>query len=70
MMTDIRLEPCPFCGRSVQYNFNIDLVPDGIRCDQCHYIVRFTRIKLRPHDRCEVPMKAMMEIWNRRANNG
>ena len=61
-----RLEPCPFCGEPVRYNYNADLEPDGIACFNCHIVVRFPRIHVRPFDKFEVAMGEMAEIWNRR----
>lgn len=61
-----RLEPCLFCGGRVSYVYNADLEPDGIACMNCHIVVRFPRIHVRPFDKFEVAMGEMAEIWNRR----
>lgn len=62
-----RLETCPFCGEPVRYVYNADLEPDGIACMNCHIVVRFPRIHVRPFDKFEVAMGEMADIWNRRA---
>lgn len=61
-----KLKPCPFCGSEVQINFNIDFEPDGIRCDECHMIVRYPRIKPKAREPFGACMDAMAERWNRR----
>lgn len=61
-----RLALCPFCGKPVHYVYNADLEPDGIACFNCHIVVRFPRIHVRPFDKFEVAMGEMAEIWNRR----
>ena len=58
-----RMEPCPVCGRPVSYVYNADLEPSGIACMNCHIVVRFPCIHVRPF---EVAMGEMAEIWNRR----
>ena len=62
----ITLKPCPFCGRKVDYNYNIDLELDGVHCMACHMIIRFSRVKARPSDKYEVVMEQIAERWNRR----
>lgn len=65
---DDKLKPCPFCGsKMVRYVWNIDMEPDGITCYDCHIVVRFSRITVRPREYFEVAMGKMADIWNRRA---
>ncbi len=62
----IDLEPCPFCGSPAWFNYNMDLEPDGIRCDNCRYVIRFTRIRQRSGEKFEMTMQRLAEAWNRR----
>lgn len=61
-----RLKPCPFCGKKAVINFNAEFEPDGIRCDACHIIVRYPRIKVKSGEPFIVCMEQMAEAWNRR----
>lgn len=62
----IDLKECPFCGKPVQFNYNLELTPDGVVCMNCHMIAKYTRIKCKNTDPFEVPMKQIAERWNRR----
>ncbi len=63
-----KLDPCPFCGGDVRFNYNLDLEPDGIACMKCSYILRFTRISHKGKDAFGVTMQRLTEAWNRRVN--
>lgn len=61
------LKPCPFCGSPAEFNYDIDLEPSGIRCMNCHILVRFMRMeRLKKNEPFEKNMKYMADIWNRR----
>ena len=55
-MSDIKLKPCPFCGKGI-LSVHIDYM---IQCMECKTIFVQPQSKV-PH--------SMLEIWNRRANN-
>ena len=63
----IILKNCPFCGQEPDFTYNLDLVPDGIKCRTCHIVVRYPRIRAKPKDKFEVVMQQMADCWNRRA---
>lgn len=62
------LKPCPFCGGKVDFNYNIELEPDGIICNNCKTVLRFMRVRHKKNDPYGVVMDRMAEIWNRRIN--
>lgn len=62
------LKRCPFCGGEPYFVYNIEMEPDGIRCSNCHIVIRFPRIKVKGGEKFEVAMGKMAEIWNRRVN--
>ena len=64
----VELKPCPHCGGKVDYNFDLKLMPDGVKCRRCKMIVHYYGIKYKSTDRFEVPMSQIAELWNRRAN--
>lgn len=64
----IILEPCPFCGGKVDFSFNIELEPDGIRCGRCKFILRYPRIRITKNtEPFSVVMDKMANEWNKRA---
>ena len=66
-MTEKPLKPCPFCGSDVDFNYNIELLPDGVLCRNCRSLTRFMRIK--PLQKGEVMgdvMKRIADRWNQR----
>ena len=66
-MDSEKLKPCPFCGNDLSYfTHNLDLEPDGITCQRCHIVVRFSRISVKGGEKFEVAMNKMAEVWNRR----
>lgn len=63
----IELKPCPFCGGEAEYNYNMELIPDGIRCMKCKYILRYLGMpKATGATPFEKIMEPMAERWNRR----
>ncbi len=67
MENKLALKPCPLCNSRVNYNFNSDFEPDGVACQNCHYILRFMRIKHQKGTTCEATLTKIAEAWNRRA---
>ena len=66
----INLKPCPFCGGQAVFNYSIDLLPDGIRCSDCKYIMRFWGMpKATQTTRMIEIMEPMAERWNKRECN-
>lgn len=62
------LKPCPFCGGKVEFNFNIELEPDGVRCARCKYILRYPSIRVKKStEPFSVVMDKMADKWNTRA---
>lgn len=62
------LKPCPLCGGKVDFNYNIELEPDGIFCRQCRTLTRFMgKPALKRHEPFGVAMDWIKERWNRRA---
>lgn len=59
--------PCPFCGKKVRFNFNIDFGIDGIWCPTCHAMTRFPKIKDNGIENIGVIAEKWAGIWNRRA---
>ena len=61
------LKPCPFCGGKVDFNYNMELIPDGIRCLKCWYVIRYMKMpKTTQTTKFSEIMKPMAERWNRR----
>ena len=60
------LSNCPFCGSPVRFNFNMELIPDGIMCHKCKYVLRFWDIHGKSTTRFGELMEPMAERWNRR----
>lgn len=62
------LKPCPFCGGKVDFNFNMEFEPDGIRCIRCKYILRYMKIRItKSTEPFSVVMDKMANEWNTRA---
>lgn len=64
----IKLKECPFCGKPVDYAYNLDMEPYGVHCVNCHMVVKFSRVK--PIKADEIFERIMADIavrWNRRA---
>lgn len=62
------LRPCPFCGKNVRYNINMEMEPDGVWCGTCKMLVKYTRVM--PIQKGETfgdVHKRIAEAWNRRA---
>lgn len=63
----IELKPCPFCGKRVDYAYNMELEPYGIHCPNCHMIVRYSRVQApRLHESFERVMSDIAVRWNDR----
>ena len=63
----MELKPCPFCGGKVNFAYDIQLLPNGIRCGRCHILVRFCNVEPPgPHELFERTMNEIAEAWNRR----
>lgn len=61
------LKPCPFCGGHVDYSYNIEFEPDGIRCMNCRYVMRYMKIKAKTkNEPVGDVMEKMAIAWNRR----
>lgn len=61
------LLPCPFCGRKVQFNIDIDGDVAGIYCNWCKAYVRFTSIDgTKKGDKFGDTMNRYAEKFNRR----
>ena len=60
------LKDCPFCGGSVRFSYDMELIPEGIMCHRCKYVLRFWDIRGKSTTRFEDLMKPMAERWNRR----
>lgn len=63
------MKPCPFCGTK-KISFVWDAVGEvsGIRCQVCHYVIRWPRIK--PKNKSETfgeTMNKWTDEWNKRA---
>ena len=65
-MSNIKLKPCPFCGNPVWFNYNMDLEPDGVKCQACGYLLRYFGIRVKAGEKYEIAMKKIAEAWNRR----
>lgn len=65
----IKLDLCPFCGGKVRFNHNIWGEPEAIRCDHCHYVLRYSRIKVERGEPFAIAMEKMADAWNRRTVN-
>lgn len=69
-MSEIKLKPCPFCGGKVDFNYNMNLEPDGIRCMKCRYVLKYMRIRVeKSTEPYRIVMNKMATEWNRRAEN-
>ena len=66
----MELKPCPFCGGKVDFNYNVELEPNGIHCIRCHMHAVFYRVKpARPREIYERVLNDYAEAWNRRAKS-
>ena len=65
----IKLKRCPFCGEKVDFNYNIELEPDGVYCKNCKMLVRWTREQMKPRETFGDVCERLATRWNRRANN-
>ena len=66
----MELKPCPFCGGKVNFAYDMQFLPSGIRCGECHILVRFYRVKpSKPHEPFERELSEYAEAWNRRAES-
>lgn len=60
------LMPCPFCGGPAEFSFGLRGEPQGIWCNQCRSLMKYTQIEYkasRPH---RMILEQMAERWNRR----
>lgn len=64
----LNLKPCPFCGSEVTFNYNGELVPYGIKCTKCGYLLTYMKAKKRRT--FEDIVKQTAERWNRRKADG
>ena len=62
------LKTCPFCCGRVSFAYNAELIPYGIKCANCHFVLSFTRIKLGRNETFGELQARMAEVWNRRAD--
>jgi hypothetical protein len=61
------LTTCPFCGNDVDFAFDVDGMPNGVWCRNCHMIARWSRIKEKRGDTAGKLMDQYAKAWNRRA---
>ena len=77
-MTEIKLKPCPFCGRDKlkvdskrTFNYSTRRCSVSVCCMKCHARGSTVGIDM-PTDKYnerEICESAAIEAWNRRANN-
>lgn len=63
------LKHCPFCGGHVRFNHNAELIPDGIFCQNCHMLMRFTTIHAGRNEKFEAVMERLAAAWNMRVGD-
>jgi hypothetical protein len=62
------LKPCPFCGKDVRYNYDLNFEPFGVMCNHCKMVVRFMRVKqIQRGETFGDVQKRIADCWNRRA---
>lgn len=64
----IDLKPCPHCGKKVDYAYNLELIPYGVHCVNCHAVTTYSRVKAKKSDTFEMIMSQIATRWNRRVD--
>ena len=63
------LKPCPFCGNKVVYGHNLDGIPHGVYCRNCHMRAQWSNIiRMRKTTAGQVA-EQIADKWNRRVSN-
>lgn len=65
-MSEKDLKPCPFCGQSVRFVYDIDGMPNGIWCLSCHMKVIYSDLVTNAHTTAGGLMEQLLNHWNKR----
>lgn len=74
-MTEIKLKPCPFCGKEVITAVSVihmdfgDNIRFAVYCPACHVGQYSEIVDFNTFEETEKTMKKAIEAWNRMAEN-
>lgn len=74
-MPEIKLKPCPFCGREVTTRVSVvcgkvtDRIKFAVCCPACHIQQAVDIVSSDTFEEAEKAMQKAIEYWNRRTEN-